>query len=166
MGNARLDKSQVGIKNAGRNINNRRSAEDTILVAESEEELTSLLMRVKESKKAGLKVNVQKTKIMASGPSLYGKKKGKKWKQWQILFSLASKITVDGDCRHEITRHLLLEEKATTNLASVLKSRDITLSTKVHLVKAMDFPVFMYRCESWTIMKAESQRIDAFELWC
>ena len=166
MGNARLDKSQVGIKNAGRNINNHRSAEDTILVAESEEELTSLLMRVKESKKAGLKVNVQKTKIMASGPSLYGKKKRKKWKQWQILFSLASKITVDGDCRHEITRHLLLEEKATTNLASVLKSRDIILSTKVHLVKAMDFPVFMYRCESWTIMKAESQRIDAFELWC
>ena len=165
MGNARLDKSQVGIKNAGRNINNRRSAEDTILVAESEEELTSLLMRVKESKKAGLKVNVQKTKIMASGPSLYGKKKGKKWKQWQILFSLASKITVDGDCRHEITRHLLLGRKVMTDLDSIFQNRDITLLTKVYIVKAMVFPVVMYRCESWTIKKAECLQSDAFKLW-
>ena len=133
-------------------------------MAESEEELKSLLMKVKEeSEKAGIKLNIQKTKIMASGPIT----------SWQIdgvtvtdFIFLGSKITADGDCCHEIKRHLLLERKAMTNLHSVLKSRDITLPTKVHLVKAMVFPVVMYACESWAIKKAEHQRIDAFELWC
>ena len=133
-------------------------------MAESEEELKSLLMKVKEeSKKAGLKLNIQKTKIMASGPIT----------SWQIdgvtvtdFIFLGSKITADGDYSHEIKRHLLLRRKAMTNLHSVLKSRHITLPTKVHLVKAMVFPVVMYACESWAIKKAEHQRIDAFELWC
>ena len=121
-------------------------------MAESKEELKSLLMKVKEeSEKAGLKLNIQKTKIMASGPTTF-------------IF-LGSKITEDGDCSHEIKRSLLLERKAMTKLDSILKSRDITLPTKVHIVKAIDYPVVMYGCESWTTKKAECQRIDAFELW-
>ena len=133
-------------------------------MAESEEELKSLLMKVKEeSEKVGLKLNIQKTKIMASGPI----------PSWQIegetvsdfIFG-GSKITADGDCSHEIKRHLLLGRKVMTNLDSTLKSRDVTLSTKVHLVRTMVFPVVMYGCESWTLKKAEHRRIDAFELWC
>ena len=149
---------------ARRNIKNLRYADDTTLVAESEEELKSLLMKVKEeSEKAGLKLNVQKTKIMASGPIT----------SWQIdgealtdLILGGCKVTVDGDCSHEIKRHLLLGRKVMTNLDSRLKSRDITLPTKVRLVKAMVFPVVMYGCDSWTIKKADHRRIDAFELWC
>ena len=139
------------------------NADDTTLMAESEEELKSLLKVKEESEKVGLKLNIQKTKIMASGPIT----------SWQIdgetvadFIFLGSKITSDGDCSHEIKRHLLLGRKVMTNLDSILKSRDITLSTKVHLVKAMDFPIVMYRCENWTIKKAECRRIDAFELWC
>ena len=135
-------------------------------MVESEEELKSLLMKMKEdSEKVGLKLNIQKTKIMASGPFTSWQIEGKQWKQCNFIF-LGSKITADGDCSHEIKRHLLLGRKAMTNLDSILKSRDITLPTKVHLVKAMVFPVVMYGCESWTIKKAECQRIDAFELWC
>ena len=149
---------------AGRNINNLRYADDTTFMAESEEELKSLLMKVKEeSEKVGLKLNIQTTKIMASGPIT----------SWQIdgetvaNFILGgSKITADGDCSHEIKRPLLLGRKAMTNLDSILKSRDITLPTKVHLVKAMVFTVVMYGCESWTIKKTEQQRIYDFELWC
>ena len=134
---------------------------DTNLMAESEEELKSLLMKVKEeSEKVGLKLNIQKPKIMASGPITSGKQMGKQWKQWLTIF-LGSKITADGDCSHEIKKHLLLGRKVMTNLDSILKSRDITLSTKVHLVKAMAFPVVMYGCDSWTIKKAECRRIDA-----
>ena len=164
MRNAGLDEGQAGIKIAGRNINNLRYADDTSLMAESEEELKSLLMKVKEeSEKVGLKLNIQKTKIMASGPIT----------SWQIdgetvadFIFLGSKITADGDCRHEIKRRLLLGRKAMTNLNSILKFRDITLPTKVRLVKAMVFPIVMYRCESRTIKKAEHWRIDAFEVWC
>ena len=159
MRNAGLDEVQAGIKIARRNINNLRYADDTTLTAESEEELKSLLMKVKEeNEKAGLKLNIQKTKIMASGPI----------NSWQIdgeatetvtdfiyLFIFGFKITADGDCSHEIKRHLLFERKAISNLDSILKRRDIILPTKVHLVKAMVFPVVMYRCESWTIKKAE-----------
>ena len=124
-------------------------------------------MEVKEeSEKVGLKLNIQKIKIMASSPSLHGKQMGKQWKLWQTFIFLGSKITADGDYSHEIKRHLLLGRKAMTNLDSISKSRDITLPTKVHLVKAMVFPVVMYECENWTIKKAECQRIDAFELWC
>ena len=144
MRNAGLEEAQAGIKIAGRNINNLRYADDTTLMAESEEELKSLLMKVKEeSEKVGLKLNIQKTKIMASGPI----------PSWQIdgetvrdLIFGGSKITADGDCSHEIKRHLLLGRKAMTNLDSILKSRDITLPTKVHLIKAMVFPVVMYGC--------------------
>ena len=160
-------KAQAGIKTAGRNINKLRYADDTTLMAESKEELKSLLTKVKEeSEKVGLKLSIQKTKIMASGPIT----------SWQIdretvetasdFILGGSKITADGDCSHEIKRHLLLGRKVMTNLDSILKSRDITLPTKVHLVKAMVFPVVMYECESWTIKKAECQRIYAFELWC
>ena len=166
MWNARLDESQGGIKIAGRNTNNLRYADDTTLMAESEEELKSLLMKVKEeSEKVGLKLNIQKTKIMASGPIT----------SWQIdeetvetvadFIFWGSKITADGDCSHEIKRRLLLGRKVTTNLDSILKSRDITLPTKVSLVKAMVFLAVMYGCESWTIKKAEDQIIDSFELW-
>ena len=145
-------------------MNNLRYADDTTLMAESEEELKSLLMKVKEeSEKVGLKLNIQKTKIMASGPIT----------SWEIdgetvadFIFLGSKITAYGDCSHEIKRHLLLGRKVMTNLDSILKRRDITLPTKVHLVKAMVFPVVMYGCESWTIKKAQGRRIDAFELWC
>ena len=119
-----------------------------------------------ESEKVGLKHNIQKTKIMASGPSLHGKWMGKQWKQWLTLFLGGSKITADGDCSHEIKRRLLLGRKVMTNLDSILKSRNITLPTKVRLGKAMVFPVIMYGCESLTIKKAEHRRIDAFELWC
>ena len=167
MRNTGLDEAQAGIKISGRNINNLRYADDTTLMAESEEELKSLLMKVEEeSEKVGLKLNIQKTKIMASGPIT----------SWQIDretmetvrdFNLGgSKITVDGNCSHEIKRGLLLGRKVMTNLDSILKSRDITLPSKVHLVKSMVFPVVMYGCESWTIKKAECRRTDAFELWC
>ena len=162
--NARLDELQAGIKIARRNINNLRYADDATLMAESQEELKNLLMRVKEeSEKAGLKLNIQKTKIMASCPIT----------SWQIgvetvadFVFLGSKITVDGGCSRETKICLLLRRTAVTNLDTILKSRDVTLPTKVHLVKAMVFPVVKYRCESWTIKKAERQRIDAFELWC
>ena len=149
MRNSGLEEAQAGIKIAGRNINNLRYADDTTLMAESEEELKSLLMKVKEeSENVGLKLNIQKTKIMASGLIT----------SWQIdgcFIFLGSIITADGDCSHEIKRHLLLGRKVMTNLDSIFKSRDITLPTKVRLVKAMVFPVVMYGCESWTVKKAE-----------
>ena len=136
------------------------------LVAESEEELKSLLMKVKEeSEKVGLKLNIQKTKIMASGPIISRQIDGETGEKVSDFIFLGAKITADGDCSHEIKRHLLLGRKVMNNLDSIFKSRDITLPTKVHLVKAMVFPVVMYGCESW-VKKAECQRIDAFELWC
>ena len=164
MRNAGIDEAQAGVKTARRNISNLRYADDTTFTAESKEELKSLLMKVKEeSEKVGLKLNIQKTKIMASGAIT----------SWQIdgetvtdFIFLGSKITAGGDCSHEIKRRLLLGRKVMTNLDSILKSRDITLPTKVRLVKAMVFPGVRYGCESWTIKKAESRRIDAFELWC
>ena len=164
MRNAGLEEAQVGIKIAGRNINNLRYADDTNLMAESEE-LKSLLMKVKEeSEKVGLKLNIQKTKIMASGPITSWQIDGETMETVTDFIFLGSKTTVDGDYSHEIKRRLFLGRKVMTNLDSILKSRDTTLPTKVHLVKAMVFPVVMYGCESWTIKKAESQRIDAFEL--
>ena len=136
-------------------------------MAESEEELKSLLMKVKkESEKVGLKLNIQKTKIMASGPIISWEIDGETVETVADFIFLGSKITADGDCNHEIKRHLLLGRKVMTNVDSILKSRDITLSTKVHLVKVMVFPVVMYGCDSWTVKKAEHRRIDAFELWC
>ena len=156
-----------GIKTAGKNINNLRYADDTTLTAESKEELKSLLMKVKEeSEKVGLKLNIQKTKIMASSPITSWEIDGETVETVSEFIFLGSKITADGDCSHEIKRHLLLGRKALTNLDSILKSRDITWPTKVHLVKPMVFPIVMCGCESWTIKKAECQRIDAFELWC
>ena len=167
MRNAGLDEAQAGIKISGRNINNLRYADDTTLIAESEEELKSLLMKVKEeSEKVGLKLNIQKTKIMASSPITSWQIDGKTVETVADFIFLGSKITADGDCSHEIKRRLLLGRKVMTNLDSILKSKDITLPTKVRLVKAMVFPVVLYGCESWTMKKAESQRIDAFELWC
>ena len=155
MQNAGLDEAQAGIKVAGRNINNLRYTDDTTLMAESEE-LKSLLLKVKEeSEKVDLKFNIQKTKIMASGPITSWQIDGETMETVSDFIFLGSKITADGDCSHEIKRRLLLGRKAMTNLDSILKSRDITLSTKVHLVKAMVFPVVMYGCESWTIKKAE-----------
>ena len=149
------------------NINNLGCADDTTLVAESKEELKSLLMKVKEeSEKVGLKLNIQKTKITASGPIPSWKIDGERIETVIDFIFLDSKITVDDDCSHKIKRRLLLRRKAMMNLDSVLKSRDITLPTKVCLVKAMVFPVVMYGCESWTVKKAEHCRIDAFELWC
>ena len=149
MRNARLDEAQTGIKIAGRNINNLRYADDVTLMAESEEELKNLSMKVKEmSEKDGLKLNIQKTKIMASGPITSWQIDGEKMETVTDFIFLGSQITVDGDCSHEIKRHLLLGRKAMTNLDSVLKSRDITLLTKVHIVKAMVFPVVIYGCES------------------
>ena len=166
MRNAGLEEAQAGIKIAGRNINNLRNADDTTLMAESEEKLKSLLMKVKESEKVGLKLNIQKTKIMASGPITSWQIDGETVEAVSDFIFGGSKITADGDCSHEIKRHLLLGRKVMANLDSILKSRDITLPTKVHLVKAMVFPVVMYGCESWTIKIAEHWRIDAFELWC
>ena len=164
MRNARLDEAQAGIKIAGRNINNLRYADGTTHMAESEE-LKSLLMKVKEeSEKVGLILNIQETKVMAFGPITSWQRDGETVGTVSDFIFLGSKITVDGDCSHEIKRHLLVRRKVMTNLHSILKSRDITLSTKVCLVKAMVFPVVMYGCESWTIKKAEHQRIDAFEL--
>ena len=167
MRNAGLEEAQTGIKIAGRNINNLRYADDTTLMAESEEELKSLLMKVKEkSEKVGLKLNIQKTKIMASGPITSWQIDGVRVETVTDLILGGSKITADIDCTHEIKRHLLLGRKVMTNLDSLLKSRNITLPTKVRLVKAMVFPVVMYGCENWTVKKAEHRRIDAFELWC
>jgi len=167
MRNAGLDEAQAGIKISGRNINNLRYADDTTLMAESEEELKSLLMKVKEdSEEVGLKLNIQKTEIMASGPITSWQIDGETMKIVTDFIFLGSQITADGDCSHEIKRHLLLGRKAMTNLDSILKSRDITFPTKVCVVKAMVFPVVMYGCESWTIKEAECRRIDAFELWC
>ena len=154
MRNAGLEEAQAGIKIVRRNINNLRYEDDTTLMAESEEELKSLLMKVKEeSEKVGLKLNIQKTKIMASSPITSWKIDGETVETVANFIFLGSKITADGDCSHEIKRHLLLGRKVMTNLDSILKSRDITLPTKVHLVKAMAFPVVMYGCESWTIKK-------------
>ena len=165
MRNADLYEAQAGIKTAGRNINNLRYADDTTLMAESEEELKSLLMKVKEeSEKVGLKLNIQKTKIMASGPITSWEIDGEPVETVADFIFLGSKITADGDCSHEMKR--LLGRKVMTNLESILKSRDITLSTKVHLVKAVVFLVVMYGCESWTIKNAQHQRINSFELWC
>ena len=166
MRNARLEEAQAGIKIAGRNINNLRYADDTTLIAESEEELKSLLMKVKEeSENVGLKLSIQKTKIMASGPITSWQIDGKTMETVRDFIFLGSKITADSDCSHEIKRCLLLGRKAMTNLDSILKSRDITLSTKVCLVKAMVFPVFLvvvYGCESWTIKNAEHRTNNAF----
>ena len=163
MSNAGLDEVQAGIK---RNINNLRYADDTILMAESEEELKSLLMKVKEeSEKVGLKLNIQKTKVMASGPITSWQIDGEAMGTMTDFIFLGSRITVDDYCSHEIKRQLLLGRKFMTNLDSILKSKDITFPTNIHLVKAMVFLVVMYGCESWTIKKAECQRIDAFELW-
>ena len=157
MRNAGLEEAQAGIKIARRNINNLRYADDTTL---SEEELKSLLMKVKEeSEKVGLKLNFQKTKIMASGPITSWEIDGETVETVSDFIFLGSKITADGHCSHEIKRCLLLGRKIMTNLDSVFKSRDITLPTKVHLVKAMVFPVVMYGCESWTVKKTERQRI-------
>ena len=162
MRNAGLEEAQAGIKIAGRSINNLIYAEDTTLMAESEEELKSLLMKVKvESAKDSSKLSIQKLKIMAFSPITPWQIDGETMETVTDFISLGSKITADGDCSHEIKRRLLLGRKAVTNLDSILKSKDITLPTKVHLVKAMVFPVVMYGCE-----KAERRRIDAFELWC
>ena len=167
MRNAGLDEAQAGIKIAGRNMSNLRYADDTTRMAESEEELKNLLMKVKEeSKKVGLKLNIQKTKIMASGPITSWQIDGEIVETMAHLIFLASKITADGDCSHEIKRCLLLGRKVMTNIDSILKSRDITLPTKVCLVKAIVFPVVMYGCENWTIKKAECRRFNVFELWC
>ena len=165
MRNAGLEEAQAEIKFARRNINNLRYADDTTLIAESGEELRSLLMKVKEeSEKVGLKLSIHKMKIMASGPITSWEIDGETVETVADFIFLGSKITADGDCSHEIKRCFLLRRKVMTNLDSILKSRDITLSTKVHLVKAMVFPVVMYGCECWTIKKAEHRRIDAFEL--
>ena len=156
MRNAGWDEAQAGIKIARRNINNLRYADDITLMAESEEELKSLLMKVKEvNEKVGLKLNIQKTKIMASSPIISWQIDGETVEAVTDFTFLGSKISADGDGSHEIKRHLLLGRKVMTNLDSIFKSRDITLSTKVHLVKATVFPVVVYGCESWTIKKAE-----------
>ena len=156
MRNSGLEETQAGIKIAGRNINNLRYADDTTLMVESEGELISLLMKVKEeSEKVGLKLNIQKTKIMASGPIASWKIDGETVETVSDFIFLGSKITADGECSHEIKRRLLLGRKVMTNLYSIFKSRDITLPKKVRLVKAMVFPLVMYRCESWNIKKAE-----------
>ena len=158
MRNAGLNEAQAGIKIVRRNINNLRYAKDTTLLAESEEELKSL--------NVSLKLDIQKTKIMASGPITSWQIDGETVETVTDLILGSSKITADGDCSHEIKRHLLLGRKVMTNLDGILESRGITLPTKICLVKAMVFPVVMYGCESWTVKKAECRRIDAFELWC
>ena len=166
MRNARLDELQAGIKIGRRNINNLRYAGDTTLMVESEEELESLLMMVKEeSERTSLKL-IKKMKIMASGPITSRQIEREKVEVVTIFLFLGSKITGDGDCSHEIRRQLLLGRKAMTNLDSVFKSRHITLPAKVRIVETMVFSVVMYGCESWTVKKAECQRIDVFELWC
>ena len=160
MRNAGLEEAQAGIKIAGRNINTLRYADDTTLMAESEEELKSLLMKVKEeSEKAGLNLNIQKTKIMASGPITSWQIDGEMVETVRDFIFGGSRITADGDCSHEIKRHVLLGRKVMTNLDSILKSRDITLSTKVCLVKAMVFPVVMYGCEIWTVRKLSTKEL-------
>ena len=167
MGNAGLDEAQAGIKIAGRNINNLRYADDTTLMAESKEELKSLLMKVEEkSEKAGLKLNIQKMKIMASSPITPWQIDGETMETMTDFIFLGSKITQIVTAAMKLKDTCSLEKKAMTNLDSILKSRDITLPTKVCLVNVMVFPVVMYGCESWTIKKAKCQRIDAFELWC
>ena len=167
MKNARLDEAQAGIKFAGRNINNLACADDTTLMAESKKELESLLMKVKEKgEKAGLKLNIQKTKIMALSLITSWQIDGETMETVTDFTFLGSKITANGDCSHEIKKCLFLGRKAMTYLDSIFKSRDISLPTKVHVVKAMVFPVVMYGCERWTIKKAECQRIDVFKLWC
>ena len=166
MRNAGLGEAQAGIKIAGRNINNLRYTDDTTLMAESEE-LKSLLIKVNEqSEKVGLKLNTEKTKIMVSGPITLWQIRGETVETVSDFIFGGSKITADGDCSHEIKRPLLLGRKVMTNLDSILKSRDITLPTKVCLVKAMVFPMVMYGCEGWTIKKVECRGFDAFELWC
>ena len=166
MRNAGLDEAQAGIKSAARNINNLRYADDTTIMAESKQ-LKSLLMKVEEdSEKVGLKLNIQKTKIVASGTITSWQIEGETMETVTVLLFLGFKITADGDYSREIKGSLLLGRKAMTNLDCILKSRDITLPTKVHVVKAMVFLVVMYGCESWTKKKAERRRIDAFELWC
>ena len=167
MRNAGLDEAQAGIKIVGRNINNLRYANDTTLMAESEEELKTLLMKVKEeSEIVGFKLNIQKTKIMASSSIPSWQIDGETVETVSDFILGGSKSTADGDCSHEIKRRLLLGRKVMTNLDSILKSRDITLPTKVCVVKAMVFPIVMYGCESWTVKKAECRRVDAFQLWC
>ena len=167
MRNAGLDEAQAGIKIAGRNSNNLTYADDTTLMAESEEELKSLLMKVKEeSEKVGLKLDIQKTKIMASGPITSWQIDGETMETLTNFIFFGPKVTAYCDCSHEIKRHILLGRQVMTQLDSILKSRNITLLTKVHLVKGIVFPVVMYGCQSWTVKKAEHQRIDAFVLWC
>ena len=167
MRNTRLEEAQAGIKTARRNINNLRYADDSTLMAENEEELKSLSMKEKkESERVGLKLNIQKTKIMESGPITSWEIDGETMETATDFILGGSKITADGNCSHEIKRHLLLGRKVVTNLDSIFKSRDMTVLKKVHLVKAIVFPMVMYGCESWTVKKAECQRIDAFELWC
>ena len=167
MKNAGLEETQAGIKITGKNIDNLRHADDTTIMAESEEELKSLLMKVKEeSEKVGLKLNIQKMKIMASGPIISWGIDGETVETVSDFIFWDSKITTDGDCSHDIKRRLLLGRKVMTHLDSIFKSRDIALQTKVHLVKAIVFPVVMYGCESWTVKKTERRRIDAFEVWC
>ena len=167
MRNAGLEEAQAGITITGRTLNDLRHADDTTLMAESEEELKNLLMKVKEeSEKVGLKLNIQRIKIMASGPITSWEIDGETVETVADFILGGSKITADGDCSHESKRCLLLGRKVMTNLDSIFKSRDITLPTKSCLVKAMVFPVVMYGCESWTVKKAERRRIDAFELWC
>ena len=167
MRNAGLEEARAGIKIAEKNINNLRYADDATLTAQSEEEVKSLLMKVKEqSEKVGLKLNIQKTKIMASSPITSWQIDGETGETVSDFIFRGSKITADRDCSHEIKRRLLRGRKVMTNLDSILKSRDITLLTKVYLVKAMVFPVVMFGCESWTVKKAEHRKIDAFELWC
>ena len=162
-----MDEAQAGIKITGRTMNNFRYADASTLMAENEEELKSLFMKVKEeSEKAGLKLNIKKTKIMAASPNISWKIDGETMETMTDFIFLSSKITADGNCSHEIERHLLLERKAMTNIDSVLKSTEIILPTKIHLVNAMLLPVVMYVYESWTIKKAEHQRTDTFELWC
>ena len=162
-----LDESQAGLKIDGKNINNLKYADNTTLIAETEEELKSLLMRVKEeSEKSGLKLNTQKTKIIASGPVTSWQTDGEAMKTVAEFIFLGSKITVDIDCSHEIKRRFILGRKAMTNLDSILKSKDITLPANIHIVKSLIFPVVLYGCDSWITKKAKHQRTDAFKLWC